>query len=226
MIHSRQWELSLALEHKIRFAMKTVFTRMMLLLTFIGVASIAKSAVHVISQNGSTFEPALVNCAVGDIIRWEWSSGSHNTISATVPEGASSWNAPLNSANPSFEYTVLIPGSYGYYCSFHVQSQMVGAFIASGTVGVKPVLTSNPELIVGVEIGTRIIHVRLSDASPAAMAIRVYDLTGRKVATIFDGQLADNSQDWTLDANGWERGIYFVRLESGTKVITRKIMIE
>ena len=81
------------------------------------------------------FSPANLNVMVGDIIHWQWSSGTHTTSSLSVPAGASSWDAPIESSNLSFDYTVSTTGNYTYQCNIHPTS-MTGSFTATSALPV------------------------------------------------------------------------------------------
>lgn len=205
--------------------MNRIFTFFIPLLFAILSSTVAHATTHVVSQTGVSFEPHNLNVVVGDIIRWEWSSSVHNTISTTVPEGAATWNGALDPQHMSFEYTVTVPGDYTYHCSFHAAT-MVGTFTATTVASVKPVLSSNRDLVVGQEWGTRNIHVRVASGQAMEAAIRVYDITGKVLETMHKGMLSSEEQKLVLDASAWSRGIYFVRLETPDLVITRKVLLE
>lgn len=99
------------------------------------------SAVHIVNVQNNFFSPSNINnVQVGDIIRWVWVSGIHTTTSSTIPSGAASWDSPITSGSPSFEYTVTVAGSYNYVCTPHVGIGMVGSFTVSAgsTLSVSP----------------------------------------------------------------------------------------
>lgn len=189
-------------------------------------ASVASAETHVITQTGTAFSPTTFSCQIGDIVRWQWTGGTHNTISATVPAGAVGWDEILTAASPTFEYTITTAGTYAYYCSLHLQAQMAGAFIVEEPTSVKPVLSSNRDMTVGVEIGSKTLHIRLDGGAEASGALQVYDLTGKQAATIYQGNFGTEEKSYTYDAGALGRGIYFVRFETNAKVITRKIMLD
>lgn len=204
--------------------MKT-FTNTILSFAFVVVLVFqSKADTHIVSQSEFTFLPTQFECNVGDIIRWEWTSGIHNTTSLTVPSGAASWGSALDAETPFFEYVVTVQGEYVYNCSFHIGMGMMGDFLAGGTVDVASVLIPVKDMIVGVEIGAKNLHIHFDGGIGERGAIRIYDLTGKLVTTIFEGNLSN--EDMEYDASSLERGIYFVRFEAGSKIITRKIMLE
>ena len=100
----------------------------------------ASASTHIIAVSNNQFTPANLNVLVGDIIRWEWSAGFHNTASLNIPAGAADWLSPYLTGNGDFfEYTVLVAGPYEYYCEVHGVG-MSGNFTASGSL---PVTLSN-----------------------------------------------------------------------------------
>jgi hypothetical protein len=68
-----------------------------------------------------------------------------------------------------------------------------------------------------------ILQYTLSTSGPVTVSI--YDLAGRKVASLFDG--AQNAGEHTLiwDAQAFPSGIYFVRLTAGSQSQDRKIIL-
>jgi plastocyanin len=82
------------------------------------------------------FSPSTRNVVVGDVIHFVWINGGHTTTSTSVPGGAATWDAPMNSLNTSFDYTVTIPGTYNYFCKIHGALVMSGSFVATSALPV------------------------------------------------------------------------------------------
>ena len=55
--------------------------------------------------------------------------------------------------------------------------------------------------------------------------LRIYDVSGRNVATLINGQLQPGSYEVQWDARGFSSGIYFSELISGTKRHTQKMVL-
>ena len=55
--------------------------------------------------------------------------------------------------------------------------------------------------------------------------LRIYDLSGRNVATLINGQLQPGNYEVQWDARGFASGIYFSELISGTKRHTQKMVL-
>ena len=94
----------------------------------VSAASAAKIRVRVMNF---TFQPATINAVVGDTIVWRFVNGMHTTTSTSVPAGAQTWNAPIDSTHTQFRYRVQVAGTYQYQCNFHFAQGMVGTIVVS-----------------------------------------------------------------------------------------------
>jgi len=56
-------------------------------------------------------------------------------------------------------------------------------------------------------------------------SLKVYDILGREVATLVDEQLGPGNHEVTFNAGELSSGLYFYRLESGSAVLTRKLLL-
>ena len=94
-------------------------------------ASGASAAQIRVRVQNFVFQPATINAHVGDVIIWRFVNGMHTTTSTSVPAGAQTWNAPIDSAHTQFRYRVRVAGTYTYQCNFHVGQGMVGTIVVS-----------------------------------------------------------------------------------------------
>jgi plastocyanin len=94
----------------------------------VSAASAARIRVRV--QN-FTFQPATINAHVGDVIIWRFVNGMHTTTSTSVPAGAQTWNAPIDSTHTQFRYRIQVAGTYQYQCNFHFLQGMTGTIMVS-----------------------------------------------------------------------------------------------
>jgi Secretion system C-terminal sorting domain/FG-GAP-like repeat len=62
-------------------------------------------------------------------------------------------------------------------------------------------------------------------ASVGAVSLNVYDLLGRRVASLFNGTQTQGSHSVTWDASGRPSGVYYYRLRTGTSSFTRRLMV-
>jgi len=61
--------------------------------------------------------------------------------------------------------------------------------------------------------------------SRGAISVRIYDLRGKEVRTVFVGVRAEGSSTITCDINDLPDGVYFVRMSYGKDTATRKVVI-
>lgn len=177
----------------------------------------------VVTQEGTSFAPIALQVNVGDVIHFVWTGGNHNTTSVTVPAGAESWTAPLNSESPTFDYTIEVAGVYGYVCTFH--NGMGGGFQASAPSSVDPVITAAPEFTAGIEGFSKMLFVNVENHHAALTTIRLIDITGREVEVLLHAPVGLGEQTYRYDLSTYPRGMYFVRLEQAGRVVTRKVML-
>jgi len=115
---------------------KILLLTMALAICSVSAASAAKIRVRV--QN-FTFQPDTINAHVGDMIIWRFVNGMHTTSSTSVPAGAQTWNAPIDSTHTQFRYRLQVAGTYQYQCNFHFAQGMVGTIVVSaGSPGQVP----------------------------------------------------------------------------------------
>jgi hypothetical protein len=67
--------------------------------------------------------------------------------------------------------------------------------------------------------------LRYSLDKPGAVIISIYDLLGKKVATLFEGHQISGDHSLTWDARAFPSGIYFARLTAGSQSEDRKIIL-
>jgi plastocyanin len=96
---------------------------------------------HTVQVGNYYFNPSSLNVEIGDIVKWVWVQGSHTTTSSSIPGGAASWDAPINSGNQTYSYTVTVAGVYNYVCTPHAGMGQTGTFTATAP---PPALTVTP----------------------------------------------------------------------------------
>lgn len=121
--------------------------------------------------------------------------------------------APTDAAHVKYAYSVL----------GELQATDAGEFTAGEASGLVPRLTStNPLKLHG--------QLRVWLPSPVGMRLEVFDVSGRRVRLLYDGQIAAGPHDFTWDgtaANGCKvsSGLYFARLQAGDRVLSRKLVV-
>ena len=111
----------------------------------------AQAAVHIVNASGFVFTPNDITIQVGDTVRWVNVSGAHTVTSGTGgtdPNSGALFNASLNLASPSFEFTFTAPGDVPYYCIPHAFFGMTGIVRVQAGAQV-PTLPGGPALLIG-----------------------------------------------------------------------------
>lgn len=183
----------------------------------------SKAVKHIVTQSGFTFSPNAISVMVGDTIRWEWTDGSHTTTSILVPAGADTWDEPLNMNNTFYEYEVLVAGSYGYKCTPHFASNMIGGFLATAASNVKET-TVAPSLTVSMDSQNNDLFLNFTAGSGGHAVVELIDISGRTVGTIVNEEVGAGSVTLKKDVSYLGRGIYFVHLKVGDRELTKKFI--
>jgi plastocyanin len=112
--------------------LKTIMKKILLLAALLaGSVSVVSAADHRVAVSDFQFRPATVNAVVGDTVTWTWRNGMHTTTSTSIPQGARSWDAPIDSVNTRFRVKLRVAGTYQYQCTFHFFQGMVGTIVVS-----------------------------------------------------------------------------------------------
>ncbi|MEL6647952.1 MAG: pseudoazurin [Pseudomonadota bacterium] len=77
------------------------------------------------------FKPAFLVVKPGDTVQFVSADKGHNSeiIDDMIPEGAEGWKGRIND---DIEVTLETPGFYGYKCTPHVGTGMVGLIVVEG----------------------------------------------------------------------------------------------
>ncbi len=74
------------------------------------------------------FTPSLVTIQVGDSVTWRNVEGSHDVVA----DDGSFFGGDTSANNWTFTHTFNSPGSFGYYCSPHINFGMQGMVVVQG----------------------------------------------------------------------------------------------
>jgi len=79
-------------------------------------------------------------------------------------------------------------------------------------------------IVAAVDTGTATID--FSTGQSGRVSISVYDVTGRRVATLLDvGNRAAGPGSVTFDARAMPSGVYFVKMQTSLQTLSKKITI-
>ncbi|MCH8903465.1 MAG: T9SS type A sorting domain-containing protein [Bacteroidetes bacterium] len=194
--------------------------------SFLLIVSTVNATVHIVTcQNGSShFIPDTVNAVVGDTIHWTWLAGVHITgpINASnIPNGAATWNAPIDAGNTDFEYVVTVAGSYHYVChpsTPHGEDAYIEVTSPTGVLQ----YNSLSNLSIAYPNPSNGMFQFAVDGSQVTKNsnLEIYDLKGQ----IIYRSIITNTKT-NIDLNNQENGIYFVKFYNGVAILSKKIVI-
>jgi choice-of-anchor B domain-containing protein len=69
------------------------------------------------------------------------------------------------------------------------------------------------------------VRVRLALDAPAAVRVAAYDVLGREVALLFEGQAAAGFTPLTFDATGLAAGVYIVNARTASASLSRRLVV-
>jgi plastocyanin len=181
------------------------------LLAFLPAISFAQ-ATHKIAVSNFQFNPkSLTGVNVGDIIEWDWVSGSHTITSVTIPGGAASFAFSISSGN--VQYMVTMAGTYDYQCDFHAGSGMTGSFVASAVTSVSAIVLN--EMTIEPNPAHDYVTIKTGAMLNSDAKLNVYDLLGRKILSQ-EMKLNNEDASYTLDISSLKSGMYLVMISSGS----------
>jgi plastocyanin len=195
-------------------------------LLFLSQRTFATTHTILVGQGNSlTFSPnSITTVIVGDIIHWEFVSGSHTTTSISVPSGAATWTSAISLNVTSFDYTVTTPGDYGYKCNPHLTSGMVGGFRASVATDVQKGLIYN-SLVISPNPTTEDIHVGFHSDKSFQASVLIFDALGNlKKEDKVRVKAGDNMISYNVSK--FTTGTYIFNLLDGETALVAKKFIK
>ncbi len=169
-----------------------------------------------VGGTGNVFSPNNFSANIGDVVQWTWAGGTHNVTSAVVPGGAATFASPTQ-ATGTFSYTITTAGSYGYSCTIHAGSGMVGGFTVSG-VGI---LEPSVDLLVSAYPNPFQDKITLKYGKQIE-SVKIFNVVGEEIKSI---ELVATEEKKEIDFEGIPSGIYFIRTYNDGNVIeTKKIV--
>jgi hypothetical protein len=70
-----------------------------------------------------------------------------------------------------------------------------------------------------------VTRIKFSSTKSSRISITIYDLLGRGIVTLSDQNYIEGSHEIVFDANNLASGIYFVRMQAGNFIQTRKMVL-
>ena len=187
--------------------------KLLLLLILLFTNLIYSQTNHQLNWNMSSTNQQIT-IAVDDTVTWTWGSGTHNLRSTG---GVEMFDSGYYGPGYQFSHTFTIPGVTTYICDPHPNSMY-------GTVTVTATASVGEQVLFNFKIApvpaSDIINISLDSIGNDKISIEVYDLLGRQnISTISNVTNGKTS----LSISGLTRGIYVLKVISGTKLQSRDL---
>ncbi|MBX7182129.1 MAG: PKD domain-containing protein [Bacteroidia bacterium] len=181
------------------------------------------------AYSGTIFLPGAVsdfsNTTTG--LTANFTNASTNGVSYLWDFGVAGTNNDISTdANPSFTYTT----SGIYTVSLTAYSPCGDSTITkqiSVTVGIneRPVNIANARLYPNPNDGSD-LYLDMTTLEKGLTEVRLLDLSGKLVNTLFSGKLSSGSHGLNFNLNGVGQGLYFVQIVSNGSVKTLKLLVK
>ncbi|MFC5270640.1 T9SS type A sorting domain-containing protein [Adhaeribacter terreus] len=206
--------------------MKKLFTFLCLSVLIMGKAELqAANATVTVGPGGSnSFAPQQVTINAGEMVTWQWESGTHNIHSDSSPQA---WTeASSTSGNPTFSHTFNMAGTYPYHCTIHGQSMSGSITILAAPTGTKEDLMHKSMLNFYPNPAQNKVKLELNLADADDYEIRLTNAIGKTVKTINSSEFKAVKAT-EIDLSGMAGGVYFYTLWNRDKMVeTRRLVIQ
>ncbi len=180
-----------------------------------------------VGVNGHHYSPRIVNCSVGDTIKFIYVSGNNPTRS---DDGQSIPTFNLNNNNSVKTFVMSQVGSIYFYSTTHGDQNGSGM---SGVINVSGLSANlaNKSLVSTLSVypnpANDKINVNFVVKKEGNVAIRLLDVLGNDVALLASDKysVGDYRQSFAVPAKV-TKGLYFVKVSVGNEVAIKRISIQ
>ncbi|NWG28946.1 MAG: T9SS type A sorting domain-containing protein [Ignavibacteriaceae bacterium] len=182
---------------------------------------------HDVTVQNFSFSPGELTINVGDAVRWTNVFGHHN-----VKADDNSFTSGAPAIAPwEFTHTFTAVGLHPYYCEPH------GGPGGSGMAGVvvvqNPVSVSDDDLVADkFELMQNFPNpfnpstsIKYAISNGQFVTLKVYDVLGNEVAILVNEEKEQGVYDITFNAAGLSSGMYLYKLQAGSFVETKKMIL-
>ncbi|KAB2925726.1 MAG: T9SS type A sorting domain-containing protein [Bacteroidetes bacterium] len=163
------------------------------------------------------------NAAYKYFARW------NGTTWENLGTATSSFQQDMAMARADTRGNIYVSGYFGYIDGY--SSQNFAAYIndPGALESVQRVRTTAPEGFILQQNYPNPFNpstvIRFSVPAASKVTLSVYDVVGRKVATLTEGEMEAGTYEAAFHAQGLSSGLYFCRLQAGAVDLTRKMML-
>ncbi len=188
-------------------------------------------------QNGSTSFDALsvsssVNCGQTWSSRWNSAGSQLSTVGGVpfvsvnfAPSGLDQWKkveVSLSAIPASQRSNIRLRFEFRSRGGHNLYIDQINLGFSSS---IAEHLSSESNFTVFPNPASTQATVKLNMPSQEQVDVEVYDLMGKKVATLYNGTLASGETELNLNGSGLSSGMYIVKVSAGGSSSTRKVML-
>jgi plastocyanin len=206
-----------------------IFSGALLIFLIAVVANSYSQVVHTIVVSDFEFTPSNLTVQVDDTVRWTYTSGAHDHN--VLADNGSFTSGPPAPPTWIFNHVFTSAGSNPYYCEPHGGP---GGSGMSGVVNVQnPVSVDDGKLIADkFELMQNYpnpfnpsTNIQYAIGSMQFVNIKVYNILGDEVAILVNEEKEQGVYDVTFIATGLSSGMYLYKLQAGSFVETKKMIL-
>jgi plastocyanin len=213
---------------------KTIILFLILTLT----AGISFSTTHIITNSGFTYSPGSITIILGDTVKFVLES-NHNAREVDQV----TWDENGTASNGGFDLPfgggTVVPAQLGihyYVCVPHASFGMKGTITVNSATDVKPASKVEPNNYLLKQNYPNPFNpattIEFSISHQSFVSLKVYNSLGEEVSALINSKLPKGNFSIEWNAENFESGIYFYRLEinsdglqTGSFIETKKMIL-
>lgn len=177
----------------------------------------------VITADGDVFDPSDLTVTQGDIV--QFNAGFNHPV---LQVSESTWNSNGTTlltggfyfSSGTGTYNAETLGTFYYICVHHIGSGMKGRIIVNATTNLEPIKFQNSFRIFP-NYSTDFLNI-LNTSNLPIKEVRIIDLSGKIILSLVE--FNSSEEEFSIDVNQLNKGIYFIYVELGNTKISRKFV--
>ena len=169
-----------------------------------------------------TVNPRTVSLRIAALALWL------AVLPALAPPSARAGETYAHDAQGRLTDATYTDGSSNHY-TYDANGNLLSIVSSGATTGVDPKTPATYEFALGPVTpnpGSGDRRITFSIAKAAHVSLRVTDVAGRAVATLYDRDLTPGRYVASFGSARWPGGVYFYRLESAGRSLTGRMVVE